>query len=226
MPDIDGKVLSVSGRIVGQNRTIYDVQYSDGETYSTFDNALAKEANAIVNQDASARVAISQRPGNNGQIYTNKNLVAIALRGQLPPEDMMGQAGQVVDGIPIVNNQRRGGPGGRGGGGKFTEADKARVTKLAVLGIAYDFFGRLYEGGGAEAADEASTQALALAHDLYTDARKHETGEVPVEATQTQGMAQNTAPITAPAADPAQVAEAVNEAAGTPVVQTGATVPW
>lgn len=166
--DIVGQVLSVTGQPTRRGSMMYKVAFSDGNEYTTFDNALAKQANALTNQQVQARVEVG--PSRDGR-YTNYNILAVGNVGELPPADLMQNAGSE---IPIVQPQQRNGNRQGGGGKGFSEADKARITKLAVYGVAADLVGRLYEGAGSEAVEEAYKTVEEIAGRLYTSARSHE----------------------------------------------------
>ena len=208
--DIVGQVLSVTGQPTRRGSMMYKVAFSDGNEYTTFDNALAKQANALTNQQVQARVEVG--PSRDGR-YTNYNILAVGNVGELPPADLMQNAGSE---IPIVQPQQRNGNRPGGGGGKgFTEADKARITKLAVYGQAIDLIGRLYEGAGSEAIEEAYKAVEEIAGRLYTSARSHEATVLQPEV----------APL--PVATPQAIAAAVpGVEVGAPNVTSDAVVPW
>ena len=213
MQDIVGQVLGVTGRATRNGNTVYDIQFSDGNKYSTFVPELATKAQQLTGQQVTARVEVKQ----NGK-YTNYNLEDIAPVGQLPPlampvaggtplaagVPMVGAPPQVAPGIPIV----------QGGGGMPPERE-ARIVKQSVLATAFEFVGSIFTGAGPEALGEAKDAALSLAQELY-------------------GLVQG-APAAQPVAEaqpipndgtPQGVAAAVNDAAGAPVVQPGSVIPW
>lgn len=174
MQDVPGSVLGVTGRQTRNGRTVYEVAFSDGNKYSTFDPNLATKAQQLQGQAVSARVEITQ----NGQ-YTNFNLKDIAPQGQLPAMAMPAPAGMAIPiagvapaaGIPMQQ------PAQQGGGKGFTEDDKVRITKLAVLATAFDFVGNLLSGAGPDGLEEGVDLAETLAKRLYEQARAHEVAQ-------------------------------------------------
>ena len=87
---IQAQVLGVSSRQSrnGQH-TMYDVQLSDGQKYTTFDPDLAQQAAQLQGQNVAANVSLEQ----NGR-YLNRNLLAIGAPGTLPAP--VPQAGAVA----------------------------------------------------------------------------------------------------------------------------------
>jgi hypothetical protein len=196
--EITGQVLGVQGRQSknGQH-TLYDVAFSDGNKYTTFEADLANTANALVGQQVSAHVDVKQ----NGK-YTNYNLEAIAPQGQLAQPAL--QAGTPVtfpvghqlvgsgtSSIPITPPQQSGG---------WSEEKDQRITKLALLKLASCLVGSLFSGAGPEALEEAQAKTVALAKELYVQIFAGPVGATPAT----------------PAATPAEVAASV------PGVQVGA----
>ena len=195
--DIVGQVLSVSGRPTRNNRTIYDVAFSDGQKYTTFDGEVAQKANALVGQTVSARVEVSQK----GQ-YTNYNILDVAPQGQLAPAAFPQPAGVAVP-VPTASPipMQQGDP-----------QKEARIAKGVAVKVAAEITAGLFSGAGPEATQEAL--------DTFDTVGKH----VLIVLTGVSGAgAQQVVPTEQ---TPEAVAAAVNDAAGTPVVQTGATVPW
>jgi len=115
-------VLSAAPRIVGNNKTIYDVNLSDGNTYTTFDTKLWAKVAPLVGQAVSARVAVKQ----NGN-YTNFYLNDIAPQGQLA-----ATSAPVATPAPLPQAAPQ---PARAQGGMSAE-DKARVTWLSCLSSA------------------------------------------------------------------------------------------
>lgn len=147
--EVNGQVLSVTGRTVGQNKTIFDIAFSDGNTYSTFDGQLANRAQQLVNQPITARVKVEQK-GQYTNFYFN---------------EIVGDAQPTVTAstIPLAPATS---PPSRGGYKKDPETE-ARITRMNVLGTAHDFIGNLFQGAGPEALAEAKELAHEYAQKLY-----------------------------------------------------------
>jgi hypothetical protein len=159
--DIQAQVLGVSGRGTRTGKTVYDVALSDGNKYSTFNPDVATKANNLVGQNVSARVEVKQ----NGQ-YTNYNLEDIAQVGQLAPLALppgtplgapnTGGVGVPVAGPPIPIQQGRGNDPER----------EARIVRQSSASTAFGLVGRLFEGAGPEAYEQAVEQAKKLAAEI------------------------------------------------------------
>lgn len=156
--DIIGQILSVLGRPTNNGKTIYDIAFSDGNTYTTFDGKVAGKAQALQGQQVSARVKVQQK----GQ-YTNLYLNDVAPVGQLPPQQQPVAAGSPVAQIPLAPATS---PPSRGG---MSPEREAKIVKQSVLSTAFGFVGALYTGAGPEAAEEATAKALELAKTLYAN---------------------------------------------------------
>jgi hypothetical protein len=137
------------GRNTNGGKVIYDIAFSDGKTYSTFDANLAQQAQTLQGQQGvTLRYEITQ----NGQ-YQNTNVVALFPAGvQAPPAQQQ---------VPIAGASPVPVQGGGGGGG-MTPEDKARLTRLSAASTAFEFVGALLDGAGPEAAQ----QGLGLARQL------------------------------------------------------------
>lgn len=118
--EISGTVLSAAPRIVGNNKTIYDVNLSDGNTYTTFDAKLWAKVAPLIGQAVSARVAVKQ----NGN-YTNFYLNDIAPAGQL-----------AATSAPVATPAPQAAPQPARAQGGMSAEDKARVTFLSCLSSA------------------------------------------------------------------------------------------
>lgn len=152
--DITGLVLGVQGRTTRNNKTIYDVEFQPdgqtGQTYTTFDGALAQKAGALTGQRVSARIEITQ----NGQ-YTNYNISDIALEGQLPPLAMPVPGGTPVN-IPIQAS-----PADR-----VSDVERQKlIVRQSVLSTAFRFTASFAETFASQA--DAEQAALGLAGRLY-----------------------------------------------------------
>lgn len=225
MHDITTQVMGVSGRKTRNGSDIYDVALADGNTYTTFDGALAGKASALYGQGpVTARVDIS--PSKDGK-YTNQNLEDIALAGQLPAMAMPAPAPgtQIQPGTPIGPQPQ---PVPTTSGVSFTpvgeipkeyqrdfspEAQK-RVAFFAAAQAAAAFVGGLYSGLGPEGYAEAEVHLKKATQTLLE-------GAAMVAANQPQAAPTPVADVTPTEATPGAVADAVNTAAGGEAVTTG-----
>jgi hypothetical protein len=219
MTDITGSVLGVQGRHTRSQKLIYDVAFSDGVTYSTFDPDLATKCQGLMGQQATARVEVSQKV-SGGKTFTNYNIHDIAPAGQLPamtvpqapgtpypagtPVPVVGAPSAPAPGIPIAPPTSN---GGRGGGGGMTLEDKRRIAFMSAASTAATLVGSLFSGAGPEAMAEMEEEWHRL-----------------TMATFRQAFVQSQEPSAAPvAAAPAPVAVTPEEvAAGVNAEQPGA----
>lgn len=170
--DITGQVLSVVGRPVKNDNTIYDVAFSDGNKYSTFKAEIATKANGLVGQPVTARVSVTQ----NGK-YTNYTLEDVGPVGSLPALAMPAAPGAPLTGAPaqtppppIPMQQNNGG---------MAPEREARIVKQSCLSTAFNFVGALFTSAGPEAFEEAKTLALDLAKELYAQVQGGATENTP-----------------------------------------------
>lgn len=177
MNDIQGTILNVQGRTVSGNKTIYDVSFSDGTTYSTFDGTLAGKAQALMNQPVTARVKHEKK----GQ-YDNYYFEDVAPAGQLPALALPVAPGTSIPGgtpvtvpapsIPMAPPSS----GGRGGG--MSDEDKRRIAFMSAASTAATLVGNVLAGAGPEAfaqgddgePSEAETLFRRVAMDVFTQA--------------------------------------------------------
>jgi hypothetical protein len=151
------QVLGVTGRVLKKTgETVYDVQLSDGQKYTAWENELATRAQSLVGKVVNAEVEVSQ----NGR-WTNRNLVNIVESSALFPNP----ASQTSAAVTVPN-------GGSGGAPLPPvvdhEAEKeSRITKLATLKIAATIVASLFQGAASEGADEAFEMLEARAKELY-----------------------------------------------------------
>jgi hypothetical protein len=140
--EIAGNVLSATQRVTTNGKTVYDIAFSDGNTYATFDAKTFAKAQpfAASGLPVSARVSVKQ----NGQ-YTNYYLNDIAPQGQLS-----ATSAPVALAAPTVPRPQQ--------GGGMSAEDKARVTWLSCLSSA----AQSVAGSGA-----GSFEILAVAQELY-----------------------------------------------------------
>jgi hypothetical protein len=187
--DIIGQVLSVSGRPLNNGSTIYDIAFSDGVKYTTFDGEVAQKTNALVGQQVSASVTSKQK----GQ-YMNHYWNDVAPQGQLtsdaaplPPVVL-----PIADPVPIIPMQQY-------SGGMAPERE-AKIVKQSVFSTAFNFVGQLFQGAGPEAKDEAVEMALEIARTLYNRVQGGvEPAPEPVLLVE-QIEAETSAPVTDPVA--------------------------
>lgn len=196
--DIVGRILSVLGRPTRNGKTIYDIAFSDGVKYTTFDGTLAEKANGLVGQDVSARVK-SEKKGN----YDNHYLNDVAPQGQLQAAPVA--AGTTVTGIPMQATPVSTIPIQQGDPEKDAKIAKAVAVKAAVPIVA-----ALFQGAGPETLPEALETLETASKSIYGLLTGSQGAQAVVPAEQT----------------PEAVAAAVNEAAGQEVVAPGAAIPW
>ena len=143
MNEIQGTVLSINAGTTKTGKTYWDVAFSDGQRYRAWDNALAQAANALVGQQATLGVDITQ----NGQ-YTNYNLRTVnAANGVLPGAP-----------APLPT------PAPQQGRGRDPEVE-ARIVRQSSMATAFNFVGHVLSGSGEY--DNAKETALALAKELF-----------------------------------------------------------
>ena len=118
--EISGTVLSATPRVTGNGKTVYDIAFSDGNTYATFDAKIWAKVQAVGQQPASARVSVKQ----NGN-YTNFYLNDIAPQGQL-----------AATSAPVATAAPQAVPQPARPQGGMSAEDKARVTWLSCLSSA------------------------------------------------------------------------------------------
>ena len=156
--EISGQVLSATSRVTTNGKTVYDIAFSDGNTYATFKGDLFTKAQGLQGQQASARVSVKQK----GE-YTNFYLNDIAPAGQLaPPGVTLHQPSAAQPPQPAPAPQ----------GGMSAEREQ-KIVKQSSFATAFKFVGALYQGanavGGLTPAeiDDAKKLAHELAAELY-----------------------------------------------------------
>ena len=163
--EINGTVLSAAPRIVGNNKTIYDVNLSDGNTYTTFDAKLWAKVAPLIGQPVSARVAVKPNPKNPQ--YTNFYLNDIAPQGQLA-----ATSAPVATAAPQVVRPQNGG---------MSPEREQKIVKQSSFSTAFNFIGLLYQGSGVDA-EQATNEATTLARRLYADVMgEQQASRAPVE---------------------------------------------
>lgn len=191
MSEVRGSVLGVNGKSVN-GKTIYEVAFSDGQTYATFKNDIADTAKRLQGQPAVIQVT-EKTVTKNGNVYTNHYLDSIEPGAGATP------SGGTPQSIAIKEDYQR----------KMAPEVEQRVTRLSVIATAFAYAG---------AAGMDIEEALTLAKKLYKVAYYGETkiAEPPVTVVDEPPRASaNGAPDGVNGADvAAQVAEVVG--AGTP----------
>jgi hypothetical protein len=174
--EISGTVLSATPRIVGNNRTIYDVAFSDGNTYTTFDAKIWAKVQAVGQQPATARVSVKQKDQ-----FTNFYLNDIAPQGQL-----------AATSAPVATAPQPQVARAPQSGGMSPEREQ-KIVKQSSFSTAFNFVGALYNGAGESEFEEAAGKALDLAKELYGQVMGNEpvTEPVAVEAPVAVPAAQN-----------------------------------
>jgi hypothetical protein len=206
--DIQTPVAGVLGRPT-RGGIWYDVTYADGTKASTKKPEIATKAQALIgHQGVTSR--ITESPAKDPAFGMNRYLDDIA-EGPLPlvadtggiPMTMAGGNG-AAPGIPMA--APRGGGGGRG----RSPEEEARIVRQAVLKVAGEVVGGLFNGAGPEAADEAFAMLDKRAGELF----ERVYGQA--------NLAQVTPTI---ATTPEAVAAAVNAVVGSEAVAVGGSVP-
>ena len=171
--DISGQVLSVVGRNVNVTKgprpgakVIYDVAFSDGNTWTTWTASVATEAMKL--KESGAQADLRGEVTVNGE-FTNYKLLEIAPTGQLAAAavetilpvgsaiPLNGAPGPV---IPIAPPS----PGG------MNPERESKIVKQSCLSTAFNFVGLLFQGTGEETSpiDKVGT-AFDLAKKLYAE---------------------------------------------------------
>jgi hypothetical protein len=199
--DISGQVLSVVGRNVNTKygqKTVFDIMFSDGQTYSSWKADIATRAQQLQGQTVDAR---TEKRGS----YTD--IVDIAPMGGLAPAvpatgALLSPSGVVGNGgappIPIVASQA-----GTPYQGGMSPERESKIVKQSCLSTAFNFVAHLQgESGALGDFDFAVDQSLGLAKTLYAEVY----GQQNVAQTPTEVAAQVNQVIP----------EAVSVGAGTP----------
>lgn len=234
MPDIQGvQVLGVEGK-AGARSTRFVVKLSQGiqkpngqfeDQPSTFDQALANKAYALVGQIVDVRVDFSQNKQDASKWYAN--LVDIAPAGQLAAAPFAaGTPIQAGGGIPMAGVTAPQGGIPMSTGNPDQAAREQRICRQWALGHAFLSVSALYTGAGPDALPELKAHAIALGRELYAIGYAGQ----PVEETAAPALAPGTVIQTNPGdlivplvTDPAGVAGQVNAVMGGAVtVGTGA----
>ena len=171
--EISGTVLSAAPRVTTNGKTVYDVAFSDGNTYVTFEAKIWAKVQQVGQQPASARVSVKQ----NGQ-YTNFYLNDIAPQGQLAATSAPVATPAPLPLAPATS------PPPRGGG--MTPEREQKIVKQSSFSTAFNFVGALYQGGG----DGEFVAAVNMAHELARELYGHVMGE--------QGGTAGLAPVEGP----------------------------
>lgn len=237
--DANGIVVPGDETVVGRNvntargaSTVYDISalLDSGETFKfgTFNGDMAGVAAGLKGQRTSFRYEL-KITNKNGTEYKNYNLLAIAPEGQLPPDDST-QTSTSPSGIPIVNagSSQGGGAkkGGWGGGGSSKDPEVQRmIVKQNVFGTSLDFYGRLYQGLGPDAAEEAFAKAEEKAAHLYGVITKRYNEQNPPAAAPVAVQPVQPVVVTPVAAPPVPEATAQIVPVATTAAEVAASVP-
>jgi hypothetical protein len=193
--DISGQVLSVVGRNVNTKygqKTVFDIMFSDGQTYSSWKADIATKAQQLQGQTVDAR---TEKRGSYTDIVDIAPLgqlaqAAVAATGALlSPSGVVGNGGAPP--IPIVASQ----------GGMSPERE-SKIVKQSCLSTAFNFVATLYQGSEDTRLNDAIKDGLELAKTLYAEVY----GQQNVAQTPTEVAAQVNQVIP----------EAVSVGAGTP----------
>ena len=208
MEETTAQVLAVTGK---QTRagTMYEAKLSDGKTYGIWEAELAAKANALQGQTVIARFETTQKPGNNGRVYTNHTIKEIGLPGTLGAVAQPAVPGTPVPALPPVTGATAGAVAAIPmQAPPFPEEERQKlIVRQNVLGTSFEFVGRIYEGAGPEALDAAKDTALSIASELYAKVFA--------------------SPVAPPPATPVEVAAQVNAASETGAeVTVGPTPEW
>lgn len=205
MEDIDGQVLGVQGTATRNGNVKYDVAFSNGQKYTTFEQATAQKCQALQGQLVTMRVETTIK----GQ-YTNHNVRDIAPQGQLPPLAMPVAGGTPVQSFSIST---AGPPSPTPvaipmAAPPIPDAERQHlIVWQSSMSTAFGFIGRLFHGAGPEAHQEAVDLARDLAEKIHD---------------KVFGVSAPAVPAT-----PAAVADQVNAAvAGAVQVGTAPTPSW
>ncbi len=216
---IAGQVLGVMGRSSRDGKhQMYDVQFSDGQKYTTFDAGVAQQAQGLVGQAVVMNVRVEQNAGRDGKMYTNYNLDAISTPGALPAPTPSAAPIQVGTAIPAAGVAIPMAAPSSGGGG-MSDEDKARVTRLSAAKTGFLFVGSLFAGAGPESLKEAVGMARGLTEGIL---QYGQTGVWP------GGVAATPAGIAAAVPGVAVGVEGVDQNAGSQgaIQATGDDIPW
>lgn len=206
MQDINGSVLSVTGRQTKNGKTAYDVAVSDGQTYVTFDAAVAAKASGFVGQQATIRVNTVQK----GQ-YTNHYFEDVAPTGGLPAQAFPVPAGTpiaVAPPIPVAPPISVAPYVAPKYGGMSLEREQ-KIVKQSSFATAAHLVGNIFAGAGPEALPEAEGHVLRIAKILFR------------EVMGVTAAAAVAAPTTTQPTTPAEMAAVVNAELGGNLVTVG-----
>lgn len=153
--EVQGTILSATGRGVSGGRTIYDIAFSDGVKYTTFDGQIAGQASALVGQPVIATVTTKQ--SQDGR-YTNHYFEGVrsgnGAAPQAAPVPAVVTAPVATAPVPVIDPD---------------EKDR-KLTRMFALKAAFAFVGSAYEGTGPEGVAEGAEVAFKLAAELYAKA--------------------------------------------------------
>lgn len=189
MHEIVGQVLGVQGQHSQNGKLFFSVQFSDGNAYTTFDNALAGKAGQYVNgPQVTARVEMKPKQRGDGFWM---NLLDIAPVGQLPPAAVPTVPGTGFPaGMPVTTPQMPpvNGPQGLPAGvtmkPDYTRELSPQAQKRIAWGNAVNaasaIIGGVFSGAGPEGLDEAVEKFKELVTTIYLASSGGEAKATPV----------------------------------------------
>lgn len=154
--EIQGQIVAVDDKTTSKG-VVYEIRFSDGNTYSTWKAALGAAAKGAVNTPVAADVSVKP----NGQ-YTN-----YYWNGFKPVVGGAGTSTPTVlhTPIPVAPAPQNGG---------MSPEREQKIVRQSSLSTAFNFVGQLYQGAGPDAHDEAVALARKLAKGLYESVFHHE----------------------------------------------------
>jgi hypothetical protein len=168
--DISGQVLSVTGRNVNTKfgqKTVYDIVFSNGKTYSSWDAEVAtkaqtyaaqKDVNGNVTQPAQQVDARTVVKGDGKY----EDIMEIALSGQLAQAAVALANGSTTIPTPAI-------PIAPISSGGMSPERESKIVKQSCLSTAFNFVGNLWNYGDDGPYNEAIESALELAKTLYAE---------------------------------------------------------
>lgn len=166
---VPGHVMGVTQESTQRGNPKYNIQFSDGQSYSCFDLNKANRAQQFVNQPGTLLVDVTDKGYRNFGDFVPQGQ---SLPAQ--PQGLGGPVGQPVaqplGGVPL-GGAPLGAPApipmaAPSGGGGFSAEDKLRVTRLSGLSSGAVIFAAALEAGLVEATslEDALSKAWGFTH--------------------------------------------------------------